>query len=138
MSVRKVLAPISGSPAEAAALGTALTVARNFGAQVVGLFVRADPSEALPYLGDGVSGQVIEELLQAAKESSDQASARARTMLVDAAHKAGVAVVQEGGAGNLPSARFLDISGRRDDVVAAHSRLSDLVVFGEGASQIAG
>ena len=38
----------------------------------------------------------------------------------------------------LPSVRFLDVTGRRDEVVAAHSRLSDLIVFGESATGIAG
>lgn len=138
MSVRKILVPLSGAPAETPVLATAMTVARTFGAQVVGLFVRPDPAEALPYLGDGVSGQVIEELLQAAKEGSDQASTRARTMFADAVRKAGVPLAREAGGAALPSARFLDVSGHRDDVVAAHSRLSDIVIFGEGNISVAG
>lgn len=138
MSVRKILVPLSGIAAEAAVIGTALAVARNFGAQVVGLFVRPDPTEALPYLGDGVSGQVIEDLLKAAKEGSDAASSRARAMFADAAQKAGVALVQTSNAKALPSARFLDVTGHRDDVVAAHAQLSDIIVFGEATSGIAG
>ncbi len=138
MSVRKILVPLSGAPSEAAVLGTALTTAKSFGAQLVGLFVRADPSEALPYLGDGVSGQVIEQLMQAAKDGADGASARARLMFADAAAKAGLPLVEKGNADTLPSARFLDVAGHRDDVVAAHSRLSDIVVFGEGNAGAAG
>jgi nucleotide-binding universal stress UspA family protein len=138
MSVRKILVPLSGAPSEAAVLGTAMTVGKNFGAQVVGLFVRSDPSDALPYLGDGVSGQVIEQLMQAAKEGADAASARARTMFADAAARANVPLVEKGSADTLPSARFLDIAGHRDDVVASHSRLSDIVVFGEGNAGAAG
>jgi nucleotide-binding universal stress UspA family protein len=138
MPVRKILVPLSGNAGEAAVLGTALTVARNFGAQVVGLFVRPDPTEALPYLGDGVSGQVIEDLLRAAKESSDAASSRARTMFADAAAKANISLAKDSGAATLPSARFIDVTGHRDDIVAAHSRLSDIVVFGEGNVGIAG
>lgn len=138
MSVRKILVPLMGASTEAAVLGTALTTAKTFGAQLVGLFVRADPSEALPYLGDGVSGQVIEQLMQAAKEGADAASARARLIFADAAAKANLPFVEKGDAGQLPSARFLDVSGHRDDVVAAHSRLSDIVVFGEGNAGAAG
>jgi nucleotide-binding universal stress UspA family protein len=138
MPVRKILVPLSGNPAEAVVLGTALTVARNFGAQVVGLFVRPDATEALPYLGDGVSGQVIEDLLSAAREGSDAASTRARTMFADAAAKANVALAKESRDVTLPSARFLDVTGHRDDVVAAQSRLSDIVVFGEGNVGVAG
>ena len=133
MAVRKILVPLSGAETEAAVLGTAMTVAKTFNAQLVGLFVRPDPTEALPYLGDGVSGQVIEQLMQAAKSGSDQASDKARTMFTDAASKAGLPMApKDGGNTPLPSVRFLDVAGHRDDVVAAHSRLSDIVVFGEG------
>ncbi|MGB5948930.1 MAG: universal stress protein [Parvibaculum sp.] len=138
MLVRKVLVPLSGAAAEGPVIVTAMTVARTFGAQTVGLFVRADPTEALPYLGDGVSGQVIEDLLRAAKESSDRASASARAMFSEAAAKVGVPLASKGGGVELPSARFLDVTGHRDDIVAAHSRLSDIVIFGEGNVGIAG
>ncbi|MDO9125642.1 MAG: hypothetical protein Q7U42_02165, partial [Parvibaculum sp.] len=71
MSVRKILVPLAGRPEDDEVLATALSVARDFKAQLVGLFARPDPSEALPYLGDGVSGQVIEDLMQAAREGAD-------------------------------------------------------------------
>ena len=138
MAVRKILVLLSGVATEAAVLGTGMTVAKTFGAQLVGLFVRSDPSEALPFLGDGVSAQVIEQLMQAAKEGSDKASAKARLMFADAAAKAGLTLDESGSVAGLPSARFVDVSGHRDDVVAAHSRLSDIVVFGEGNAGAAG
>jgi nucleotide-binding universal stress UspA family protein len=138
MSIRKILVPLSGVNAEASVVGTALAVARKFDAQVVGLFVRPDPTEALPYLGDGVSGQVIEQLMKAAKESSDLSSGKARESFANAAQKAGGPLVKDSGAGTLPSGRFLDVTGHRDDVVAAHAQLSDIIVFGEATSGVAG
>lgn len=138
MAVRKILVPLSGVETESAVLGTAMTVAKTFDAQLVGLFVRADPAEALPYLGDGVSGQVIEQLMQAARDGADQASAKAQAMFVNAANKAGLPLVDKGASETLPAARYLDVSGHRDDVVTAHSRLSDIVIFGEGNAGAAG
>ena len=138
MSVKKILVPLAGRPSDNEVLGTALSMAGAFSAQIVALFARPDPTEALPYLGDGVSGQVIEDLLQAAREGADEASARVRQMLTDAAAKAGFPLVGKGAEPPLPSVRFLDVTGRRDEVVAAHSWLSDLIVFGESATGIAG
>ncbi|PKQ06249.1 MAG: universal stress protein UspA [Alphaproteobacteria bacterium HGW-Alphaproteobacteria-11] len=138
MSVKKILVPLAGRPSDNEVLGTALSIAGDFGAQIVALFARPDPTEALPYLGDGVSGQVIEDLLQAAREGADDASARVLTMLNEAAGKAGFPIVGKGAEPPLPSVRFLDVTGRRDEVVASHSRLSDLIVFGESATGIAG
>ncbi|MEX1152859.1 universal stress protein [Parvibaculum sp.] len=138
MSVKKILVPLAGRPSDDEVLGTALSVAGDFGAQIVALFARPDPTEALPYLGDGVSGQVIEDLLQAAREGADEASARVLRTLTGAATAAGFPIVGKGAEPTLPSVRFLDVTGRRDEVVAAHSRLSDLIVFGESATGIAG
>ncbi|MDP2122814.1 MAG: universal stress protein [Parvibaculum sp.] len=138
MSVKKILVPLAGRPSDNEVLGTALSIAGDFGAQIVALFARPDPTEALPYLGDGVSGQVIEDLLQAAREGADEASTRVLKTLTDAAAKAGFPLVGKGAEPPLPSVRFLDVTGRRDEVVAAHSRLSDLIVFGESATGIAG
>ncbi|MEQ9225686.1 MAG: universal stress protein [Parvibaculum sp.] len=138
MSVRKILVPLAGRAEDEEVLATALSVARDFGAQLVGLFARPDPSEALPYLGDGVSGQVIEDLMQAAREGADQAASRVRASLEKTAAAAGVPVAKKGETPALPSVRFLDVTGRRDEVVATHSRLSDLIVFGESPTGIAG
>lgn len=138
MSVKKILVPLAGRPSDNEVLGTALSIAGDFGAQIVALFARPDPTEALPYLGDGVSGQVIEDLLQAAREGADDASARVLKMLNEAAAKSGFPIVGKGAEPPLPSVRFLDVTGRRDEVVANHSRLSDLIVFGESATGIAG
>ncbi|MBA4208961.1 MAG: universal stress protein UspA [Parvibaculum sp.] len=138
MSVRKILVPLAGRPSDDEVLATALSVAREFEAQLVALFARADPTEALPYLGDGVSGQVIEDLMQAAREGANEAASRVRAALAKAASSAGVPVAEKGGEAALPSVRFIDVTGRRDEVVAKHSRLSDLIVFGESTTGIAG
>ena len=138
MAVRKILVPLSGEAAEAEVLGTAMTVAKRFGAQIMGLFVRADPINALPYLGEGTSGQVIEQLMQASKEGADRLSNTARTIFADAAHRAGLPLVEGSGGATMPSARFADVMGYRDLVIAAHSRLSDMVVFGEGNASASG
>ncbi|MFN6940910.1 MAG: hypothetical protein ACK4OG_02830 [Parvibaculum sp.] len=138
MSVRKILVPLAGRPADEEVLATALSVAKAFEAQLVALFARADPTEALPYLGDGVSGQVIEDLMQAAREGANEAAARVKASLTKAAAAAGIPMAEKGGEAAMPSVRFVDVTGRRDEVVAKHSRLSDLIVFGESTTGVAG
>lgn len=131
MSIRKILVPLSGYPSDEIVLGTALIIAGDFGAQILGLFTRPDPTDALPYLSDGVSGQVIEEVMQAATAGAESACHRAKTLFEEKGAKAGIPLVREADGQTRPSLRFVDATGRRDDLVAAHARLSDLVVFGE-------
>jgi len=136
--MRKILVPLAGRQMDGEVLATALSIARDFEAQLVALFARPDPTEALPYLGDGVSGQVIEDLMHAAREGANEASSRICAALATAAAEAGIPVAERGGDAQLPSVRFIDVTGRRDEVVAKHSRLSDLIVFGESATGVAG
>ena len=131
MAIRKILVSLSGADSDGPTVGMAMTIAKTFGGQVVGLFVRPDPREALPYLGEAVSGQIVEQLIEATQAGSDSLSAHARAALEKAAAAAGVPVVEKSSADQLPSARYVDVVGNRDDVVMEASRLSDLVVFSE-------
>jgi len=130
MFIRRILVPLKGVSSDDAVLAAAASVAKQLGGQLAGLFVRPDPSEALPYMGDGVSGQVIEQLLDAAKDGADAAAERAGASLHQAAKKADLPIVTA--AEPLPSARFQEATGRADIVIADESRLADLVVFAEG------
>jgi nucleotide-binding universal stress UspA family protein len=108
-----------------------LAVARELKAHLDALFVWPDPNEALPYLGEGVSGQVIEEIMHAAKEAAADAAAAAKRSLASAAAEAHVPVVSAAQGPGRPSARFIEFTGRLADVVERASRLSDLVIFAE-------
>lgn len=131
MAIRKILVSLSGADSDVATVGMAMTLATTFGGQVVGLFVRPDPREALPYLGEAISGQIVEQLIEATQAGSDSLSANARSALEKAAAAAKVPVVNASSATQLPSVRFVDVVGNRDDAVIDESRLSDLVVFSE-------
>lgn len=131
MMIRKILVSLSGTSSDGPTVGIAVGLAQTFGGQVVGLFVRPDPREALPYLGEAVSGQIIEQLIEATQAGSDSLAANARSALEKAAVAANVPVIDDSSAVQLPSARFIDVVGSRDNVVIEESRLSDLVVFSE-------
>lgn len=53
MSMRIILVPLFGSEGDAACLEAALGIAGRFGAHVTGLFVRIDPMDAIPVVGEG-------------------------------------------------------------------------------------
>ncbi len=129
MTLRKILVPLTGGERDRTALSTALTIAAHHKSYVEGLFIRPDPSEALPFMGEGVSGTVIQDIINAAKDAADQASARAHNTLGEAAGAAGIRVVTEPCGPGEACARFLEDTGPFDEVVSYHARLSDLVVF---------
>ena len=78
MSIRIVLVPLFGGDSDALSLEASFGLAQRFGAHANGLFVRIDPRDAIPMIGEGVSPAVIDQLVQAAAAEMDRRSALAR------------------------------------------------------------
>ncbi|NOT42287.1 MAG: universal stress protein [Alphaproteobacteria bacterium] len=129
MAYRKILVPLTGAVRDAHVLAAAFEVAKAFGSHVAGVFVRPDPSEVLPYLGEGVSAGVVQEIMDASRASANRAAAAARATLDEAARKAGAATFDIAQAGTGVGVSFHVRDGLSEDVVAQEARLSDLVVF---------
>ena len=128
MSIRIILVPLFGTGGDALSLEAAFGAARRFGAHLTGLFVRVDPRDAIPVIGEGVSPAVIDQLTQAAEAEMDRQSAAARATFDAACGTAGVAISDRPGGG-AASAGWVELTGRRDEVVPKKARVSDLTVL---------
>lgn len=129
MAYRKILVPLMGAERDAHVLSAAFQVAKAFGSHVAGVFVRPDPSEVLPYLGEGVSAGVIQEIMDASRQAANRAAATARAVLDKAAREAGAAMFDIANATNGVGGSFHVRDGLSSEVIAEEARLSDLVVF---------
>jgi nucleotide-binding universal stress UspA family protein len=124
---KTILVPVSDGHSGASSLETALRLAALFDAHVVGLHVRNDPTSAVPLVGEGMSGAMVEEMMNVAERQAAEraASARAAFDAALAAHKIGLSNAPVAG----PSAQWEDVTGREEEAVAWRGRLSDLVVM---------
>jgi nucleotide-binding universal stress UspA family protein len=130
MAYKKILAPLTGGARDASVLASALAAARPFNAHVVALFIRPDPAEAMPFFGEGVSGSMVQEIVDVAKEAADKASAEARASLEVAAKEAHAEILPSVARAAGLSASFKEERGNFADRVTLASRLADVVVFG--------
>lgn len=130
MSFMKILAPLMGGPNDAIVLANAFAAAKPFASHVVALFVKPDPAEAVPFFGEGVSGPVLQEIVDVAKEATDKASAEAKRALDSAAAAAGVERVIAPARGQGVTVSWRETQGNFAGRIAQEARLSDLVVFG--------
>lgn len=128
MSVRTILVPLDGTDASKSALEMAFTVGRNLAAHVTVLHVRPDPKDAVPLLGEGMSGSMIEEMIQIAETEATNRAAKARALFdaMCASHK--VAVVDQPSLQEAVSASWSEEVGREDESTARRGRLADLSV----------
>ena len=130
MAIKTMLVPIDGSDAATPSLETAGLVGRGLEAHVSVFHVSADPKDAVPLLGEGMSGAMIEEMIDLAEKDAKGRAAAARRMFDDFCARHAIAVVDKAAASQTVSASWITETGREDEAVARRGRLADLVVVG--------
>jgi nucleotide-binding universal stress UspA family protein len=133
--LRKILVPVTGRDSDRAVLAMGFTVARIFDAHVEALHVSIDARDAIPMLGDGMSAALIEELMKAAEKDAAADAETARQHFEAARAAAQAATTQSAPGPGMASGWFRTVTGRIDDIIPAEARLSDLVVFSQGAGR---
>ena len=129
MAYRKILVPLLGTARDAIVLRHGFDLAKTFASHLAALVIRPDPAEVIPYLGDGISASVVQDVMDASREATKLASAAARSAFDQAAKDAGVATAPAAQAAVGVGASLNAREGVIDDVVAEEARLSDLVLF---------
>jgi nucleotide-binding universal stress UspA family protein len=127
MAIKLVLVPLTGGKRDALALSSAFAAAEPLKAHIRALFVRPDPTEALPFFGDEVAPAMAEEIVDSAREAADAASASAQAALNAAAAAAEFETVE--GVAPGPGASFFEMKGHFADCIARASQLADMIVF---------
>jgi nucleotide-binding universal stress UspA family protein len=135
---KSILVPVSDAESAAIPLDTALRLAGRYSGHVVGLHVRTDPTNAVPLVGEGMSGAMVEEMIGIAESQSAERAKAIRAVFDAALARNGVSLCDAPPATGV-SAEWVEIVGREEDVVSWRGRLSDLVVFGHpgGEAEVA-
>jgi nucleotide-binding universal stress UspA family protein len=137
MSIRIILSPLFGTGADVGAVHAGLDVARRFQAHLSALFVRIDPLDAIPIVGEGVSPAIIDQLTEASAAEMDRQRAAARATFEAGCGAASIPLADTAPGRRGASAGWLEETGRRDELVPRRARASDLVVFGRPESDLA-
>lgn len=127
MTIKSILVPVSAGRVSRSPIEAAFLVGRRFDAHVDVLHVRPDPRNMIPYVGEGMSGALIEEVMGAAeREAGDRANV-AHTLFEDLVSRSQVPVTTTPAAGGF-SAAWIEDAGRDDEAVARYGRLADMIV----------
>jgi nucleotide-binding universal stress UspA family protein len=132
MSIRKILAPVDGSESSRTALRTAFQVGQRFGAHVLAMHVRIDPTQAVPFVGEGMSGAVVQELIELTEREVAARAAVAREIFDQLQLSAGIPKLSTP-ASVGPSAAWAESVGREEDALIRRGRLADLIVVARPA-----
>jgi len=130
MSIAKILAPLTGGARDMAVLSAAFVAAEPFAAHIAAIFVRPDPAEVMPFFGEGISGPVLQEIVDVAERASDHALADAKATLTKAAADARAEILDVPEKKDGVTVSLRETEGHFADEITRASALSDLVVFG--------
>mgnify|MGYP002725541848 CR=1 FL=1 len=125
MTYKRIMVPLNGMDDAGQALRLAFDIGQRFEAEVIGLHAAFETSGALPYMGESMSGALLDNMV-AAMEKEASGRQKAAQAALDKAREA------VSGRGKLVVQR-----GVEEDVLAQHGRLADLLVVARGASDIA-
>lgn len=129
MSIRVVLVPVFGAESDRSSLDAACGLAQRLEARVATLFVRIEPADIIPFVGEGVSPAVIEQLMKSAEDEMSREAGLADRAFVAACEGSGLPVVNADDRETRPAAHWSERVGRREDVITAAATLADLTVF---------
>jgi nucleotide-binding universal stress UspA family protein len=128
MSIRSIMVPLRGAEDGEAGLDLALDLGRRLEARVSVLHPALDPRASMPYLGEGMTGAMVDDLMAAMEKEAGAREAQARAIFDAAAKKAGVKPVATAKGPGFQVC-FVAIVGRDDDLIAQEGRLHDLVLI---------
>jgi len=129
MDIRIILAPVTGSEAGRPTLDAAFAVAATFDAHLEGLHARRNARDALAYIGDGMTGAMIEELITTAEHESALLAERARADFTAACEARGYVETTAVGTEVARSARLRVETGREEELIAQRGRVADMLVI---------
>lgn len=127
---RAILAAVSDSASGRSPLETAFLIGREMAAHVTALHVRTDPTGAVPLVGEGMSGVMVEEMIEAAERQAAQRAREARGVFDQLRNASGAPIVEAPQEPQAFSVAWREKTGREEDIVARCGRLNDLIVVG--------
>ena len=129
MTLRTLLVPITDKTGLDALLKTAFGAATRFGSHVTGLFVRPDPRSAIPFVGEAMTADVIQDLCDAAEREGRARADAAQALFHQLAGEHGLAPGDGGVSG--AGASWEEAVGMIADKVGRAARLADLTVVAQ-------
>lgn len=126
MTYGVILAPLSDSEVGRPACELATMVGRQFSAHVDVLHVRSDPRQVIPYVGEGLSGALVDEVIAAASSDSGRRELGAKGLFDEQVESKMIPVAHTPQPGFSIAWRVDE--GREDEVAALWARTADLAV----------
>jgi len=128
MSIRTIMVPLTGGESCKTAAESAARVAKAFNGHLFGLHVRSDAAASVPYVADGLTADLVHELVSSAEQEGARRGERAKQIFETVCETFGLDRDASAGTRDVPSAEWQARSGMVGEVIAREARIMDLTV----------
>lgn len=126
MTLKTMLLPWEGEPANAAVLDVALALGRRFDVHIEALHVRNAPIDSTPFVFDRLSPRLKASVLQESAHAIEARAAAARELFEGCCAERGVPLSDDLRHRKGVSARWREVEGRTVDELVRYARMADL------------
>ncbi len=130
MVIRVIYAPLTGAGPDGLVLAAAGAVARQFNAHADVVFQCADPRAAIPYLGEGISGDAVAQFVESAEQENAELVLRARAEFDIWRGRAGLTLADAPARMDVATCSWRETEA----MIAGDAGLADLVIAAHGDS----
>jgi len=134
--MRTLLIPLTDSQGNAGVLSLGFHLAQRFASHVTGLFIRPDPRAAIPFMGEGLTADAVQDLVEASEREGRERAESAKAAFEAKREEAKIADGDGVGTPGTASADWQEIVGFLADRLGREARMADLTIVpqpGEGA-----
>ncbi|MCJ9429513.1 universal stress protein [Kordiimonas marina] len=126
--MKSILLPLTSHVAHEAVTRVASNLAQQFRATLTGLFVRPDPRSAIPFMGEGLTAEMIQTLCDNAEREGRLHAEAAEKAFTEAMGACGIKIGKPGEKADGAKAVWRVITGDIGDIVGRSARTADLAV----------
>ncbi len=127
MTIRTVLAPLGSTRDSTQHLANAFVLTKRLNAHLDVFHISPDPRDSVAYVGEGVTGAIIEDLMSAAEQEGDAHATQSQEQFRQVCSASG-ATESDAPSGEGFTAAFANVTGRIYDLIALRGRLADVTV----------
>ncbi len=129
MRYRKLLLPLSDTPCGQAALSLAVRLATAWQAHLAAVILRIDAASVAPLAGEGLSGAMIEDMMQATERETASRTETLQARFTAAITAANLRLGLPDPAAAAATATLSILTGRDEAIIPGLARLSDLAIL---------
>ena len=134
MTIKTILLPIRESAIAESLMETSISMAIRNDAHLDLLFVQKDPEHLVPFASLGVTENMRQSIIESASASANAQADELKQKFSALCERLGMSQQVRGTNPGQPSADFIVQQGSRDELIAMHGRLADLIIVPQPVS----